>query len=74
MVVSVTLNVTTIARNTVVGSGLPLPTANAFMPTAASGNRSCPMYVDSATGRLILAEAAPSAGWYNGSVPYFTAS
>lgn len=79
VVVSFTLNVTTIAKNTVVATGLPLGlttpiSESAFTVGAASNSRTVPMYVNLTNGNLTLGEAAPSAGWYGGSVSYFTAS
>lgn len=74
VIATFTLNVTTIARNTVVGTGLPMPTTNAHVPVAAGGNRAGIMYVDATNGRLILEEALPSAGWYVGTVPYIASS
>ena len=74
VIATLTLNVTTIARNTIVGTGLPIPTANAHISVAGANNRVGSMYVDATSGRLILEEALPSAGWYVGTVPYIAFS
>lgn len=51
-----------------------MPATNAHMPVVTGGNRSGILYVDAATGRLMIESALPAAGWWIGSVPYFTAS
>lgn len=74
VVVSYSLNITTLARKTVLATGLPLGTGNAFSAAVGENNRCAILYVDSTTGKLTLDQVLTASGWFNGMAVYVSAS